>query len=118
MAALFAREHSWNDALVLNTRGMVADSSIANLCWMKDGGLCTTPSSDGPVKGVMLQWLKERLDIREVSASPDILKEADSVFISNAVRGVQWVSHIEDAAFAGPSVAQAIYRDHIIPLFS
>jgi branched-chain amino acid aminotransferase len=118
MAALYAKEQAWNDALVLNTRGQIADTSIANLCWAKSGRLFTIPLADGPVDGVMLQWLKSRLDLHEVSASPDSLTDADAVFITNAVRGVQWVSHIEDAVFADASIAHTLYRDHIVPVFS
>ena len=118
MAALFAKSHGWNDALVLNTRGMIADTSIANLCWVREGRLYTTSLSDGPVDGVMLQWLKGRLDIHEASANPDSLREAETVFITNAVRGVQWVSHVEGHGFQDHSIAHGIYRDHIVTVFS
>lgn len=118
MAALHARDHKWNDALVLNTHGRIADTSIANICWVREGRVFTLPQTEGPVNGVMLQWLKSKLEIHEEALHPEQLPSADEVFITNAVRGIQWVGRIENMEFNSFSTAFNIYTSQITPLFS
>ncbi|HMJ48677.1 MAG TPA: aminotransferase class IV, partial [Ferruginibacter sp.] len=45
MAALFAKEQKWNDAVVLNNYGRTCDTSMANIFLVKDE-LVLTPSLD------------------------------------------------------------------------
>ena len=118
MAAIHARENKLNDALVLNTHQRIADSSIANICWVNNGMIHTTPASEGPVSGVMLRWLRTRIAITDQPLDMDTLRAADEVFLTNAVRGVQWVTEIDDISFHENSTALKIYSDLIAPVFS
>lgn len=118
MAALHARENKWNDALVLNTHSRIADSSIANICWVNKGTIFTTPPEEGPVKGVMLQWLRSKVNVLDQPLSPETLRTADEVFLTNAVRGIQWVSEIQGHTYQQNSTALALYSSLISPLFS
>lgn len=116
-AALHAREKKWNDALVLNTSGRVADSTIANVFWVKDQKLFTPPLSEAPIQGVMRRFLLEQQLIHEQPLSLDDLYQADEVFLTNAVRGIQWVSFVGDHMLNGSYTASALHRDIIAPLF-
>jgi len=40
------------------------------------------------------------------------------VFLSNAVRGIQWVSFVGDTPLKSNNIASIMYQDHIAPLFS
>lgn len=117
-AALQAREHHWNDALVLNQHGRIADASIANLFWYTKGHLFTPPLSEGPVAGVMRRHLLENHLIHEQALEPESLEEAEEVFLTNAVRGIQWVSAIDGKTFGPPLQAAILHRQIILPLFS
>ncbi|MBO9659905.1 MAG: aminotransferase class IV, partial [Chitinophagaceae bacterium] len=57
MAARFAKQQQWNDCLVLNTEGYIADSSIANVFFIKGENIFTTAPSQGGVEGVMRNYL-------------------------------------------------------------
>jgi len=73
MASLYAKQHKWNDAFVLNHQ--------------------------------------------EKSVTTNELLEADEIFLTNAVKGIQWVGQVEDKKLSAPAVASKLYRDIIKPLF-
>jgi branched-chain amino acid aminotransferase len=112
MAAAHARQQEWDDSLVLNSQGRIADSSIANLFYVQGGTIYTPPLTEGCVAGVLRRWLLSILpeagfQVKEQPVTPEELILADEVFLSNAIRGVRWV-----AAFAGAG-AGATYGNEI-----
>jgi branched-chain amino acid aminotransferase len=117
-AALEAREQKWNDALVLNSENRVADSTIANVYWVKDHRIFTPPLSEAPIQGVMRRYLLEQALIHEQPLTIQDILQADEVFLSNAVRGIQWVSFVGDTPLKSNNIASIMYQDHIAPLFS
>jgi branched-chain amino acid aminotransferase len=104
MAAMYARSHGWDDCLVLNSRDRIADSSIANLFYVKGKTIYTPPLSEGCVAGVMRRWLMETLPgagmpVIEKAVAPEDLIMADEVFLTNAIRGVRWVENFTGATY-------------------
>lgn len=90
-----ARQHGWDDALVLNTAGNVAESAIANVFWVKDGQLYTPPLSEACVAGVMRRHLLDVAPgILQKPLSPSELEAADGLFLTNAIRGISWVARL------------------------
>jgi branched-chain amino acid aminotransferase len=118
MAALFAKEHKANDAIVLNHYGRIADCSITNIYWVDGQQIFTTPLSEGPVAGVMREHLLSKLNCIERSITPDELRQASEVFVTNAVRGIQWVGDIEGTGMPECRISREIYHDIILPLFA
>ena len=121
MAARHAREMHWNDALLLSPVGHVADSTIANIFWLTGEGLFTPPLSDGPVAGCFRRHLMETLEdagfpVRERSVTPEALRRADEVFLTNAMYGIRSVGRFGDRIYARP-VTESLYRDHVRPLY-
>jgi len=94
---LAAREASLkgaDDALILNTQGRVACSTIANIFILKGNRLTTPPLSEGCLPGIIRALVLEiapeiGLDVAE---SPVLLGEliaADAVFLTNSVRFIR-----------------------------
>lgn len=117
MASLFAKEQKWNDALVINHQGRVADTCIANVCWIQNGDIFTTPLSEGPVNGVMRRYLTSQLPIIEKAITPADLAMADELFLTNAVKGIQWVGMIDGHRLPPPMRTMALWKEYIQPLF-
>ena len=100
IAARQAKHNKWNDALVCNTQGYVIESAIANLFWVKDGTIYTPPLSDGCIAGVMRRYIIEQLPgVKERSLTLSELLQADEVVLTNAIKGVRWVSNIDDKRY-------------------
>jgi branched-chain amino acid aminotransferase len=121
MAALHAKQQHWNDALVLNHRGTVADATIANLFAIKDGTVITPPLSDGPVAGTMRRYLLKQLvasgfKIKEQSLSLEELLLVDEMFLTNAIYGIKWVQRLEEKTYSYRQTI-GIYQQIIQPLF-
>lgn len=105
LAARQAKSKHWNDALMLNQSGRIADSTIANFFWVTEEGIFTPPLSDGPVAGVFRKFLLQQLPllgypIQEQSAAPEHITSAGAVFLTNAVRGIRWVQELGALGFS------------------
>jgi branched-chain amino acid aminotransferase len=117
MAAMYGRERGLDDCLVLNSHGGLADSTIANLFYIKDHRFYTPPLSEGCVAGVMRRFLLEALpragySVREQPVSPEELAGADEVFLTNALRGIRWVRSFRGIAY-GNRLAAAVHEQII-----
>jgi branched-chain amino acid aminotransferase len=86
-----------DDAILLNTRGQVAETSVANLFALIDGVLKTPPVEDGALPGIMRSVLIERCGAVEASLLPADLATADAVFLSNSL-GLRPVATLDGAA--------------------
>jgi branched-chain amino acid aminotransferase len=99
-AARQAKHNKWNDALVYNTQGYIIESAIANLFWVKEGKVYTPPLTDGCIAGVMRRYIIEQMpDVGERSLTLSELLQADEVMLTNAIKGVRWVSNIDDKRY-------------------
>jgi len=117
LAAMYGRERGLDDCLVLNSHGRLADSTIANLFYIKDHRFYTPPLSEGCVAGVMRRFLLEALpragySVREQPVSPEELAGADEVFLTNALRGIRWVRSFRGTTY-GNRLAAAVHEQII-----
>ncbi|MDA0940175.1 MAG: aminotransferase class IV [Bacteroidetes bacterium] len=96
-AARHASQRGWGDALVLNPDQRIIESSRSNLFVVSNGVLYTPSLDDGCVGGIMRSVLiRTALDhgvkVYEAALTPQTLLQADELFLTNAVRGIEWVS--------------------------
>jgi branched-chain amino acid aminotransferase len=117
MGALHAKRHNFNDCLILNTENRVCDSTIANVFWIKDGTVFTTPLSEGCVAGVMRSHLLSELpslgyNVMEKTADIDDLVNADELFLTNAINGIRWVGDFQGKKY-GNTLATKIFSSTI-----
>lgn len=95
-AQQFATENNYDTAIVLNENNTIADAPIFNLFMVKENTIFTPPLADAPVAGVFRQFLlQQNLPIQEQSITPEILIEAEEIFLTNAIRGIIEVGEIE-----------------------
>jgi aminodeoxychorismate lyase len=113
MAALYAKKQKWNDAIILNTKGNICDSSIANIFIIKDSIFFTPHLKEGCVAGVMrghiIHFLKNAgYTVQETAVTvPDILT-ADEVFLTNSIYNIRWVQRAENKEYNNQLI-QKIY---------
>jgi branched-chain amino acid aminotransferase len=117
LATLYAQKHALDDCLVLNSRDRLADSTIANLFYVSKGQFFTPPLSEGCVAGVMRRHLLENMPragfpIVEKPVSLEDLLNADELFLTNAIRGIRWVSTFRATKFTN-SLTTSIYKQLI-----
>ena len=114
LAALYAQNSGLDDCLVLNSHGRIADSSIANLFYIKGNCIFTPALSEGCVAGVMRRYLLESLPaagftVREKETTIDDLESAEEVFLTNALKGIRWVGRLRQLTW-GSALARKLYH--------
>lgn len=103
-AAQEAARRQKDDALMLTVEGIVSETTIANLFWMKDG-LLFTPSKGcdllpGITRNMVLSILKENdIDVEVGEFAPESFYEADSAFCTNSLIEIREVSSVDDYHF-------------------
>jgi branched-chain amino acid aminotransferase len=97
LATREARDAGADDAILLNTRGMVAEATAANIFCVINGDLVTPPLSDGALPGIMRACVMETETVTERSVSVDDLKAADEVFLTSSL-GIRPVAGLDGDA--------------------
>lgn len=96
-AAIWANKRNLDDAILLNEHQYLIEATSSNIYVCIGNEIYTPPLNDGCVDGVMRRFLLQELlpgmniICKETSLTKQILADADEIFLSNAVNGVQWV---------------------------
>ncbi len=96
MAGIFKAQNKLDDVFLLNQNGFLCEAGSSNVFVWYQNHLYTPALSEGCVEGVMRQViikiaLENNIGVTEAQINPDILYEADEVFLTNATRGIQCV---------------------------
>ncbi len=96
MAGLYKIQNKLDDVFLLNQNGFLCEAGSSNIFIRYHDHLYTPALSEGCVEGVMRQVIiklakQNNIPVTEAQINPDILYEADEVFLTNAGRGIQSV---------------------------
>lgn len=119
MAAIERKKMSWDDAIMLNCYDRVAEAVSSNIFILIGHKLYSPPLSEGPVNGVMRRVIMEHagqlgLSVIESAIAPRLIYNADEIWLSNAIKGLQWVQSIQglDHKYA------KVYAEQMLPLLN
>jgi branched-chain amino acid aminotransferase len=107
LAATEAQQKGWHDAILLNNKAALVESTNANIWLLQADTLCTPPLTSGCIAGVMRSYLLSHLPklpykIVEKPLSVADLAHTQAMWLSNATQGLRWVESCQ--------VANATYR--------
>lgn len=91
LASRIRKQTGWEEGLILNGEGLVADGCFSNFFAVLDGKIMTPPVSEGAIAGVMrsvVLALAGHVEIRSIR--PEELNRATEIWFSNAISGVRW----------------------------
>ena len=96
MAGLFKAKGKLDEVLILNQEGFLCEALTSNVFIYYEKTLYTPALNQGCVDGVMRRVVMdiaeaEGIPVVEAQISPEIMQEADEIFCTNAVQGIQWV---------------------------
>lgn len=96
MAGLYKKQHRLDEAFLLNQHGFLCESISSNIFVVYDKQIYTPALSEGCVAGVMRSVVMNmakthNIPLIEAQINPEVLKEAEEVFITNATGGIRWV---------------------------
>jgi branched-chain amino acid aminotransferase len=105
LASIYAKENELDNCVLLNERKYVVESINGNIFIVKDNIIKTPPIEEGCIKGIIRKKIIEILSkskdfvLKEEAISPFELQKADEVFITNAIIGIQPVTHYKKTTF-------------------
>jgi branched-chain amino acid aminotransferase len=96
MAGLHAAENNWDDCVIINDSGRIAETVSSNIFTVNGEFINTPPLSEYCVDGVMRKVVMQLAgaygySVQENPITAISLGAADEIFVSNAVKGIQWV---------------------------
>lgn len=105
-----------DDALMYDYRGRIAETTGANIFFLKDGVLHTpTPDCflDGITRRAVIGLARDRgIEIVERTILPDELGSADEIFVTGTAAEVTPVGCIDDMEFTVGPVTKALMEDY------
>jgi branched-chain amino acid aminotransferase len=110
-----AEAAGYNDALMLDYRGFLAEGSGANLFMVIDGDL-HTPMADCFLNGITRQTViglaeQRQIKVIERHIRPEELAKADEVFLTGTAVEVTPVKEIAEYSFAVGSITRQLMSD-------
>lgn len=97
LGAEHARANAVDDCVLINQQFNLVETTTSNLFAVKNGVLYTCPISEGCVEGVMRSVIMDiagenRVAVYEIPMPMSVMFNSDEVFLTNAVKGIQWVA--------------------------
>lgn len=100
MAGLARQSMKLDDCFLVNEYGNICESISANIFVVKNGTISTSPLSEGCVAGIMrmqIMLLANQYKILSFESVITVhtLMNADEVFLTGSIRGVEWVGQFK-----------------------
>ncbi|MFI5218547.1 MAG: aminotransferase class IV [Bacteroidia bacterium] len=114
LAGIYTVENKLDDSLILNTNGNIVDAISSNIFFVIENKIFTPPLSDGCVDGVMRKNIlrilkKEKITFQEKYLSEEDLLNANELFFTNAIQGIQWVGKFSGKTYKN-KISKSIYK--------
>jgi branched-chain amino acid aminotransferase len=107
-----AAERGADDAVMLNTAGRVAETTIANLFARADGVWATPPVAEGALPGIMRAEVLARLGAAERPLAVADLQRADALLLTNAL-SIRAASRLDGTALSEGEETAARLRQEL-----
>ncbi|MFC4721587.1 aminotransferase class IV [Geojedonia litorea] len=105
LGSIYAQDHQLDNCLLLNTNKQVVEALNGNLFLVKGQTVKTPPLADGCLKGIMRGQIMDfitkdaHLELEEASISPFELQQADELFITNVITGIQPITNYRKKSY-------------------
>lgn len=114
LAALYKNKRNLDDCLLLNTNENIAESIHSNIFIINKNKLITPDLNQGCTAGTTRQTILEianKMDMKVVEGSCSIenIADASEIFLTNAIRGVQWVRSFRNKTYEN-TISKKIHK--------
>lgn len=94
-----AKKIGYDDAIFLNEKGYVAETSCANLFISKNKEIFTPKIEDGLLDGIIRRKIIKNCSVNEKSITVQDLKEAEEVIITNSLMEIMPIRKIDEVEY-------------------
>jgi branched-chain amino acid aminotransferase len=104
LAGVAKQSMKLDECFIINELGNICESISSNVFVVKNGTLYTPPLSEGCLDGVMRKQIislaaQNKILVFENRLTVYIICNADEVFLTNSVAGIQWVGQYKQSYF-------------------
>ncbi len=85
------------EGVLCDAEGRLVEATSMNLFWQRHGRLETPRLDRCGVAGTLRDALRQRVSLHEVERGPEVLEEAEAVWLGNSVQGLWPVARLDDA---------------------
>jgi branched-subunit amino acid aminotransferase/4-amino-4-deoxychorismate lyase len=115
LAGIYRKENKLDDCIILNQYGRLAEFVSSNLYLVNGNTIITPPLTEGCIAGTMrVSMIKAAslsgYKIEERGILEHHLLDAEEVFMTNAIRGIQWVGAYKEKRFFNFAARKLIVR--------
>lgn len=113
MASIYAKDKNLDDVLILNDKDNIIEASSSNVFIVSNGVLYTPPVDEGCVGGTMRMFLinaalEAGIKVYETNLMPQNFLAADEILLTNAIKGIQWVSSYKNKRYFNDTAKELI----------
>ncbi len=101
LAGRIAREHGFDEALLVTPHGRVLEAPTSSIFWVKDGAILTPPLDDHILASITRAIVIEVAGASEQACTLEDMRSADEAFLASTTREVQPIAAIDDHTFPG-----------------
>ncbi|MCB9336383.1 MAG: aminotransferase class IV [Flavobacteriales bacterium] len=121
LAGIFCIENELDEALVTNKHGRIAESVSSNVFLYKNNNIYTPALEEGSLDGIMRKQILRiaenlKINVFEGMVNGSMLLQADELFLTNVVKGIQWVSSYKEKTYNNE--AAKLFTQHLNELIS
>ena len=104
LAGLHRSVNNLDECFVLNQFGRIAECISSNVFLVFENKIVTPPLTEGCISGIMREVILEiiatsKIDLEERPVLEKELQDAEEIFITNAIQGIQWISAYKDRRY-------------------
>ncbi len=107
LASRLAREHGFDEALLVTPHGRVLEAPTSSIFWIKDGSVRTPPLDEHILASITRRLVIEASGAAEQACPLEELLAADEAFIASTVREVHPVAAVNERSFDAPGPVTA-----------
>ena len=122
LAGIYKEESGLDECIILNDQGRIAEALSSNIFLYKNNNLYTPSIDEGCMDGVMrkqvLKMAKDlNINVFEGMLNGSMLLQADEMFLTNAIRGIQWVGSYRQKRYFNKATKNIIeYLNQSMPV--
>lgn len=115
IAAVYRKENNFDECFLMNENKEIIEAISANVFLIEDKTLITPPLSSGCLKGVIRKNILRiapslGFEVVEESFSPFRLQKVDEIFLTNSIKGIQWVGQYRKKKFGKQQTQKFVQR--------
>lgn len=105
LAGLYCNENNLDECLTINKHQRIAEASHSNVFLYKNNTIYTPALEEGCMNGVMRKQVLKiadelKINVFEGMINGSMLLQADELFLTNSIKGVQWVGQFQNKVYS------------------